>query len=408
MGDAAAGSSERVGDDARLAAAWSRLARVVADADAILAEPDVPATGVALAEGYDYWAQVLTFGLRRELHYAEPGQPLFHRIGLDTKIGFDNPDNVYEIAKIDPAHAYVVTGTRGDAQFLEFSVSVGFPGVVVPPRTIAKLDTTEIDVAADGSIELFVGGAPRSRNWFPLEPDATSFLVRQVFGEWRPDDVPGDFRIERVGGAGESVAPLTPEVVAVRLERTAQFVETQTRYWIDYTRQLDARIPVNAFEAPGLQGRELVHVNAARAYFCWGRYDLGPDDALVVEVPAPPHDAYLGFQLVNYWLQSLDFVNRITSCNGRQARSDPDGRIRYVLAHHDPGVPNWLDVTGHPRGWMVFRAAFVEDAPRPTATPVALSDLRAVLPEGTPVVTPDDRRAQIARRRAHVASRFRW
>ena len=101
-------------------------------------------------------------------------------------------------------------------------------------------------------------------------------------------------------------------------------------------------------------------------------------------------------------------MSRITSCNGRQARGDPDGRIRYGLAHSDPGVPNWLDVTGHPRGWMVFRAAFAEEAPRPTATLVALSDLRGVLSEGTPSVSPDERRAQIAQRRAHIATRFRW
>jgi hypothetical protein len=397
-------------DDSRatVAEAWARLARAVTDADAILDEADVPDRGVALAEGYDYWAQVVTFGLRRELHYAEPDNPLFHRIGLDTKIGFDNPDNVYEIAKINPEHQYRVTGTRGTAQFLEFSVSVGFPGVVATPRTISKLDTTEIDVGADGSIELVVGGPPRARNWFAVDADATSFLVRQVFGAWRTDDVPGDFRIERIGGAGASTPPLTPEVMATRLHRTAEFVETQTRYWIDYVRGLYARIPANAFEAPGLQGRELVQVNAARAFFCWGLYDLGPDDALVVEVAAPEEDTYLGFHLVNYWLQSLDFVSRVTSRNARQAHVDADGAIRLVLAHSDPGVPNWLDVTGHPRGGMLFRAALAPSAPQPSATVVPLGRVRDALPSGTPVVTPEQRAAEIAERRAHVAARFRW
>lgn len=393
---------------AAIAEAWARLARSITDADAILDEPDVPDDGVALAEGYDYWAQVVSFGLRRELHYAEPDNPLFHRLGLDTKIGFDNPDNVYEVAKINPAHEYRVTGRRGTAQFLEFSVSVGFPGVVATPRTIAKLDTREIDIGSDGAIELFVGGSPRPRNWFPLEPDATSFLVRQVFGAWRADDVPGDFRIERVGGEGASTPPLEPDVVAERLHRTAEFVETQTRYWIDYVRGLDARIPPNTFEAPGLQGKELVQVNAARAFFCWGRYDLGLDDALVVEVEAPPDDGYLGFHLVNYWLQSLDFVTRITSRNARQARVDDDGVIRLVLSHTDPGVPNWLDVTGHPRGGMLFRAALVTSAPQPSATVVPLHGVRDALPPATPVMSPAERTAEIVERRAHVATRFRW
>jgi len=391
-----------------VAEAWARLARAITDSDQILRDADVPDTGVALAEGYDYWAQVLTFGLRREYHYAEPNNPLFHRLGFDSKIGFDNPDNIYEVAKINPAHEYRVTGRRGTAQFLEFSVSVGFPGVVQTPRTIAKLDTTELDVGDDGSIELFVGGEPRERNWFALEPDATSFLVRQVFGEWRADDVPGDFRIERVGGEGESTPPLTPDVVAERLDRTAEFVETQTRYWVDYTRGLYERIALNTFEAPGLQGKELVHVNAARAFFCWGLYELAPADALVVEIEAPPDDTYLGFHLVNYWLQSLDYVSRPTSRNARQAHVDADGRIRFVLAHSDPGVRNWLDVGGHPRGGALFRAALTPSAPQPVATVVPLAEIRDVLPADTPAMSPPERIAELVERRAHVAARFRW
>jgi hypothetical protein len=391
-----------------VADAWARLAQAITDSDQILRDPDVPDTGVALAEGYDYWAQVLTFGLRREYHYAEPNNPLFHRLGLDSKIGFDNPDNIYEVAKINPTHEYRVTGRCGTAQFLEFSVSVGFPGVVQTPRTVAKLDTTELDIGADGTIEMFVGGEPRERNWFALEPDATSFLVRQVFGEWRADDVPGDFRIERVGGEGESTPPLTPDVVAERLHRTAEFVETQTRYWVDYTRGLYDRIAPNTFEAPGLQGRELVHVNAARAFFCWGLYDLARDDALVVEIEAPPEATYLGFHLVNYWLQSLDFVSRPTSRNARQAHVDTDGLIRFVLAHSDPGVRNWLDVGGHPRGGALFRAALTTTAPQPSAKVVPFNEVREALPPHTPTVAPEERRAELAERRAHVAARFRW
>ena len=34
--------------------------------------------------------------------------------------------------------------------------------------------------------------------------------------------------------------------------------------------RLVARIEPNTFESPGLQGRELVQLNAARAFFTWG------------------------------------------------------------------------------------------------------------------------------------------
>jgi hypothetical protein len=393
----------RIVDDA-----WARLARAIAAAPAVLGSGRVR-DDVEIAEGYDYWAQVLTFGLRREFHYGDARHPMFHRIGLDTKIGFDNPDNVYEIAKIDPARTYRVHGSRGTAHFLELSTSVGFPGVVVPPRTVSKLDTTEIDLAPDGTIEIIVGGPPRPRNWLAVDPDVTSVLVRQVFGEWRADDVAGDFRIVPLDGSdGERNAILDPADVGRRLTKTAEFVETQTRYWIEYAEALIDRIPPNTFEPPGLQGRELVQVNAARAFFCWGLFEIAPDEALVVEVEAPDPEAYLGFHLVNYWLQSFDYVGRLTSCNARQAHVDADGRIRYVLAHRDPNVPNWMDVEGHRWGGMLFRAALMSEPPQPTAALVAFDAVRDAMPPGTPVVDEAARREQLRARRAHLAARFRW
>jgi hypothetical protein len=387
---------------------WARLVRAITEAPGAL-ERGYEHDDVAIAEGYDYWAQVLTFGLRREFHYGDVRHPMLHRLGFDSKIGFDNPDNVYEVARIDPSRGYRLYGTLGTAHFLEFSTSVGFPGVVIPPRTISKLDTTEVDLGDGGTVELFVGGPPRDRNWLAVDDEVTSVLVRQVFGEWRSDDVPGDFRIECLDdndGARNEV--FATEEVARRLARTAEFVETQTRYWLDYVEGLIGRIEPNTFEAPGLQGRELAQLNAARAFFTWGLYRLAPDEALVVEIAAPEPGAYLGFHLVNYWLQSLDYVGRTTSCNNLQAHVGGDGVIRYVLAHEDPQVPNWMDVGGHPWGGMLFRAALVGEASQPVATVVPFADVRDALPVDTPMIDAGARREEIQTRRMHVASRFRW
>lgn len=401
-------------DGKSLAAAWARLAQALADSEKILdRRAESGGWGAALdpverAEAYDYWAQVLTFGLRREFHYRLTDHPMFHRIGFDTKIGFDNPDNVYQIAMIQPDQVYRLTGDMGSAQFVEISVSVGFPGVVVPPRTIAKFDSTEFEIGAGGRIEIVVGGERTEGNWLPLEPDASSVLVRQVFGEWHADGTPGDFRIVRVNGEGDRSPPITLASVADRLERTAEFYEKEINFWLGYADGLVARIVPNTFEAPGEQGKSLEQVNAARAFFCWGLYDLKPDEALIVQIPEPPAGTYLGFHLNNYWLQSLDYVGRVTSLNGRQVQVDDDGMIRYVLAHEDPGVPNWMDVGDHPVGAMLFRQALTPRANQPTAHLVPLAGLRDVLPANTPQFSAEDRARQIAARRAHIASRFRW
>ena len=46
---------------------------------------------------------------------------------------------------------------------------------------------------------------------------------------------------------------------------------------------------------------------------------------------------------------------QISSLNGWQSRVDPDGVIRLVVAHRDPGVPNWLDTGGHRFGTIFWR-----------------------------------------------------
>ena len=34
---------------------------------------------------------------------------------------------------------------------------------------------------------------------------------------------------------------------------------------------------------------------------------------------------------------------------------EADGSVRFVIAHRDPGVPNWLDTAGHDVGTVGVR-----------------------------------------------------
>ena len=120
-------------------------------------------------------------------------------------------------------------------------------------------------------------------------------------------------------------------------------------FWNDYMRDAAARQEPNSFggkiDVPrGLQ--------LSQFGFCF--YDLAPDEALVIEGDVP--DArYWSLQLYGmHFFRGLDLV-RPTSLNHTQATVDPDGRLRVVVAHRDPGLANWLDTTGRPVGLVNYR-----------------------------------------------------
>jgi hypothetical protein len=82
-----------------------------------------------------------------------------------------------------------------------------------------------------------------------------------------------------------------------------------------------------------------------------------------------------------------------------------------VIAHRDPGVPNWLDTTGHPEGFMAPRWAYFEKPPPeiwPTisAGKVRFDEIRKHLPASTRSVSDGERREAIRIRQLHVQRRF--
>ena len=50
------------------------------------------------------------------------------------------------------------------------------------------------------------------------------------------------------------------------------------------------------------------------------------------------------------------------------------GRYRLVVAHRNPGVPNWLDTEGRPHGHMYWRYLFPTTAPGNPKTKVVKVD----------------------------------
>jgi hypothetical protein len=111
------------------------------------------------------------------------------------------------------------------------------------------------------------------------------------------------------------------------------------------------------------------------------------------------------------WYVSLDYINHQTSLTADQARIDPDGMLRFVISERDPGVANWLERTGHRRGYVQIRWQRLtrdlteEDGPQVAVVPVG--DLPGLLPHYEAArVSTEQWRARIAARQAAVAERM--
>ena len=152
--------------------------------------------------------------------------------------------------------------------------------------------------------------------------------------------------------------------------------------------------------AGGVPGRWMAH----------GIFELEPDEALLVRT-WPAGGNYQGIQLLDLWLESLEYANRQTSLTGEQAELGGDGSYLFVVAARDPGVVNWLDTVGRRRGVVLLRydgttTTDFDPARVPTATRVAFADLARHLPAGIGRVGPDGRHDALAARRRHVQVRF--
>ncbi|MFO8011633.1 MAG: hypothetical protein R6U89_12635, partial [Dehalococcoidia bacterium] len=109
--------------------------------------------------------------------------------------------------------------------------------------------------------------------------------------------------------------------------------------------------------------------------YSMGPFRIQPDEALVME-GVLPDCAFANVVLWNKHMQSFEFRDRRVSLNRKQIVLEPDGSYRIVVAHRDPGVPNWLDTEGHTEGTVFWRFLLPAEQPaRPECRLVKLSEI---------------------------------
>lgn len=468
MSEQASGQNEGAVEK-ELRAAWADMMQSLEEArDAIdqaewMPPPESPRN---LAEGYRYLMGFVHSAVERAFH-EDPVRPSFRNaLSIINRATIDNPDAIYFYAPIDGRASYRIhgrvedhaewsggkpaPGARRAPHYLIFEASAGVlagdsgklselaPGV---KAQTGRLDSSAIEVASDGSFEILL--APERPGGYrgnfiptlkvvkrphPHDPEhpperyANYVSGRQVFNDWEHEEAI-HFSITQVGAEGTAASAYTPERAAAELRRCGELVRGQMRFWNAFW-----TIPMGIYgpREGGLPGIEMPRnafnqLNAASGatgggmstnLYAGGVFELEADEALVIENRVALEPQYIGFQLGNLWGESLDYANTLGSLNGFQSERDPDGVIRFVVAHCDPGVPNWLDTQGHPAGFLSPRWAYSETPPPDqwpsiTAKKVRFDEIRNHLHESTRSVTPEERREQIRVRQLHVQQRFR-
>lgn len=368
------------------------LVDAIAEAERLVREAPHIETEADLLEGLQYLAGGIAACTHLAFDYDRDHPFLQSGTGPFTKMGLDNPDTLYFGTRVQAGREYLVTGTRGTTTDLSFQLLGGEYTDDNVPDSETAFDDRQLDIAANGDYE-----------WRFTPAANAQLVIREVYNDWSAQR--GKVAIARADTAGTAPPPLTNELIEKRFAVAGKQLVQRIKTWLQFPQWFYMNIPVNTMVAPRLTPGGL-----ATQYSSAGHFELTPDQALVITLPAT--DApYLGFQLGSLWYVSLDYINHQTSLNGTQAQVDADGKIRIVVADRNPGVTNWVETLGHRKGFLQFRWQRVSreltEADGPTVELVGIDEVAEYLPfHESNKISPEDWRARIALRQKQIGDRM--
>jgi len=367
-----------------------------------------------------------------------PAHTWYGQIVPGSRILYDNPDTIYRFMGVNGASSYVITGRFADLDHLPadttFSVLTGLTGT-----TASVLTKDQLVLNADGTFTITADSTPANGrpNHLQLTNDTTLIATRNTLSDWT-NQQPMSLEITRVGGPPSSLfsqlggfaipglgplvvgnpllqalvslvppLPYTPPLLrgTVAAVIMALGIQRESTYMAVATTDTETGLPrdANVLTNP-TRNAEFLATQLQSA----GHFQLADDEALVLTID--PGDAnYFVVPVTNDWTITNDYWNEQTSLNNVQA-TPIDGVYTIVISPTDPLVTNWVSTGGLNQGTISIR---FQDLPvEPTHLPtvhsqvVPLSQLASVLPAGTSYVTPDEREAQLAARKAGYDNRF--
>lgn len=353
---------------------WEEFCDTLKAAGGAMVFPGAPRDAFNQAEGYRYLSRLARAGLEAFVEHADPRAPVLQRVVHETaKMGSDNPDNFYQNAAISGDYEYRISGYRGTVHYLGFGTQKGNygQGGGMPPT--GYVEASELEIADDGYFELRVSSHKQSGNWLPMEPESGTLIVRQTFMD-RETETIAQLKVERLNANGHPVfepAPVTPQSIDAGLNTASNLVAGASILFAKWARDFQKHTNELPQFDPEVSNAAGGDPNIIYYHSYWR---LAPDEALVIEA-TPPECETWNFQLDNHWMESLDYRYFTIHVNKHTAEYRTDGSVQIVVAHQDPGVPNWINTVGHDCGAMSFRWIRAKAHPQPQTRVVKFKDV---------------------------------
>jgi hypothetical protein len=348
-------------NEARLAEAWGTFADGLKTMglDMLASAPTDPDRVDALR----FLLRQVAYREEQMIEFPRGAKPEFFLPESPTrKVFADCPDTIYRQFNVAEDAVYRITGTRGESPYISFTAY----RAAVEDRVVADLHDGEIEIAADGTFEITVGGPAGGTNHLDLGSDA-AFVVIREYNHDRENGVKATFDVEQ----------LSPET-GHRAEPEAGDLEWALglmNFGLDWGNAATIKLSENLSARPNIMNEaaaDLVSEMAGTPHnhyqLCYVR--LEPGQALELEL-TPPACRYWSVHLNNWWLESPEFRDGQSVCiNDSQAEREADGGIKMLVGPDDPGTGNWLDTKGRSETILLARYLLPEDELPPIVTNV--------------------------------------
>ena len=356
--------------DSEAAAALKELQKAINELEAAFSSPEWKLrTQQDFAEARRVLLHVLMHGLQCWLE-ADPSKPFFTPfINQHKKMLGDNPDARYFSAVIDDQHSYRISGNLAGATYTSFTLELGAD--TNGEGIGSALNDTEFETDEDGNYEIIVSAVEEEGNWLPMTQGASSITSRHYYE--REKSVNND-RLHHIPIDIECLQKTAPRTspndrdIAEGIRRVTAFVKgnvitmnaKNSPPWV-------SRIP-NQFTPPIKDDSHASITYAAKDnVYSMAPFVLGPEQALIIRGRFPTC-RFSNVVLFNRFLQTLDYEERTVSLNRAQTVMEDDGSFSMIIAHKDPGKPNWLDTEGRPYGIVFWRFQLPEGDIQPLTT----------------------------------------